>query len=314
MQLNGRLLVLLFFFFFFLSCSSQDEYVENYVIINDIEKKDTVFFSYDHFMNLSPSASSSQGAACYGDFFFQGFAGNAIIDIYDLKKKEKIAKINNPYRGKNTHANSICFGSKKYDSEDFFPLLYISSGYTSKIEGIPCSFIYIYRIVKKETENGGVDFSMEYLNKIILKDMGTWTEGVIDNDNDVLWIKYEPNGTSGEYRYASFPVPNFEKEDVTLTPNDALTDFSIGVQPFSSSNQGHLYYKDRILLVSGTSPSMQKLAFISINTKSLSREFVVDIAKLGFREEPESICCYGDDLMIGSATSLYKVSFNVVKP
>ena len=312
MQLNGRLLVLLFFFIPLLSCSSQDEYVENYVIINDIEKKDTVFFSYDHFMNLSPSASSPQGAACYGDYFIQGFAGNSVIDIYDLKKKEKIAKINNPYRGNNTHANSICFGNKKYDSEDFFPLLYICSGYTSKIENVPCSLIYIYRIIKKDTENGDEDFSMEYINKIILKDMGTWTEGVIDNDNDVLWIKYEPNGTSGEYRYASFPVPNFEEEDVTLTLYHALTDFSIGVQPFYSSNQGHLYYKDRILLVSGTSPTLQKLAFISINTKSLSREFVVDIAKLGFREEPESICCYGDDIMVGSATSLYKISYSVV--
>ena len=314
MQISRKLLVLLIFCIPLLSCSSQDNYVENFIIISDMEKRDTVFFSYDHFMNLSPSAYSPQGAACYGDYFIQGFSGNSVVDVYNLRKKEKIAKINNPYRGNNTHANSICFGNIKYDSADFFPLLYISSGYTSKIEGIPCSFIYIYRLVKKDTGNGEENFNMEYINKIILKDMGTWTEGIIDNENDILWIKYEPNGTSGEYRYASFPVPNFEKEDVTLTPNDALTDFSIGVQPFSSSNQGHLCYKERILLVSGTSPSLQKLAFISINTKSLSREFVIDIAKLGFREEPESICCYGDDIMIGSATSLYKVSFNVVKP
>lgn len=78
MQLNGRFLIL-FFFIPLLSCSSQDDYDENYVRINDIEKKDTVFFSYDYFMSLTPSASSPQGAACYGDYFIQGFAGNAII-------------------------------------------------------------------------------------------------------------------------------------------------------------------------------------------------------------------------------------------
>lgn len=313
MQLNGRLLILLFFFIPLLSCSSQDDYVENYVIINDIEKKDTVFFSYDYFMSLTPSASSPQGAACCGDYFIQGFAGNAIIEIYDLKKKEKNAIVKNPYPGSNTHANSMCFGNIKYDPADYFPILYISSGYTSKIEGVPCSFIYIYRIIKKEMESGEENFSMEYLNKIILKDWGTWTEGFIDNDNDILWIKYEPNGTSGEYRYASFPVPDIGNGDVTITPDDAIIDFSLGVQPFVSSNQGHIYYKNRILLVSGTSPHKQTLAFIGINTNSNSREFVINIGKLGFREEPESICIYDDNIMVGSATSLYKVSYSVVK-
>lgn len=309
MQLNRKILLLLCVIPL-LSCSNQDEYIENYVIVNEHENKDTVFFSYDYYMSLTPSSTSAQGAACYGDYFFQGFAGNAIVDIYDLRKKEKIATIKNPYRGNNTHANSICFGNRKYDSTDYFPLLYISSGYTSLIEDISCSFIYIYRIIKKETENGSEDFSMEYINKIILKDMGTWTEGIFDNENNFLWIKYQPNR---EYRYASFAIPDFENGDVTLTLDDTITDFSIGIQPFLSYNQGHIYYKDRILLVSGTSPYKQTLAFIGINTKSNSREFVVDIGRLGFREEPESICIYDNNIMVGSATSLYKVSYSVVK-
>ena len=144
--------------------------------------------------------------------------------------------------------------------------------------------------------------------------MGTWTEGIIDNDNGVLWVKYEPNGTRGEYRFASFPIPSIESGDVTLSLDNALIDFSIGIQPFYSSNQGHMYYKNRILIVSGTSPYLQTLAFIAINTKSLSREFVVDISRYGFSEEPESICIYDGDIMVGSSSSLYKVSYSIIKP
>ena len=314
MLIKCRLSILLTaVFILHISCSNTDEDIDNFVIVNNDEKKDTIFFSYDYFMSLSPSASSPQGAACYKDYFIQGFAGNKVIDIYDLKKKKKIAKVENPYPGSNTHANTICFGNQRYYSTDFFPLLYISSGYTSKIEGVPCSFIYIYRLIKTETMDEVESFSLEYLNKIILKDLGTWTEGFIDYDNGVLWIKYEPNGTSGEYRYASFPVPDIGNDDVTITPDDAIIDFSLGVQPFVSSNQGHIYYKNRILLVSGTSPHKQTLAFIGINTNSNSREFVVNIGKLGFREEPESICIYEDNIMVGSATSLYKASYSVVK-
>lgn len=311
--LNNRLIIFLISIFPLISCSNTDEDIENYVIVNNDEKKDTVFFSYDYYMSLTPSASSSQGAACYKDYFVQGFAGNKVIDIYDLKKKKKIAIVENPYPGSNTHTNTICFGNQRYSPTDFFPLLYISSGYTSKIESVPCSFIYIYRLTMTETMDEEKLFSLEYLNKIILKGLGGWTEGFIDNDNNILWIKYEPNGTSGEYRYASFPIPNYENGDVTLTPDDAIIDFSLGVQPFVSSNQGHIYYKNRILLVSGTSPHRQMLAFIGINLNSNSREFVVNIGKLGFREEPESICIYEDNIMVGSATSLYKVSYSVVK-
>ena len=61
MRLNGKVLILLFFFIPLLSCSSQDDYIENYVIINDIEKKDTVFFSYDYFMSLTVGINQITG-------------------------------------------------------------------------------------------------------------------------------------------------------------------------------------------------------------------------------------------------------------
>ena len=122
----------------------------------------------------------------------------------------------------------------------------------------------------------------------------------------MLWIKYEPNGPSGEYRYASFPMPNLENGDVTITKEDALTDFSLGIQPFTSSNQGHLYHEDKILLVSGTSYKTQKIAFIIINILTHTRELVIDLAEIGLTSEPENVFFYKDQLMIGYRGAVYK--------
>ena len=59
-------------------------------------------------------------------------------------------------------------------------------------------------------------------------------------------------------------MPLLSEGDITIKKEESLTDFSIGVQPFTSSNQGHLYHDNKILLVSGGPP--QKLAYIEINT------------------------------------------------
>lgn len=303
----------------FLSCSQAESLYNEYVIevertdtINGTKdstnngqiKKDTLFLSYEKYMSLSPTISSAQGAACYDKYFVQCFNGNSAIEIYDLEKKEYLCKIKNPYPGiKSTHANTVCFGYQKYSPDDFFPLFYICTGYTSKIDGLNCSFIYVYRLVKSQDPSGSEIFNLEYLNTITLRGFNTWTEGILDNDHHRLWVKYEP---SGNYNYALFEMPKFEDGNVTVNYEDAITDFSLGVQPFTSSNQGHLYHDNKILLVSGISPNSQKLAFIVINTLTHTRELVIDLAEIGLTNEPENVFFYKDQLMIGYRGSIYK--------
>lgn len=307
----------------FLSCSQADSLYKEYVIefertdttcsINDSTnndstnnvqtEKDIYFLSYEKYMSLVPSISYAQGAACYDKYLVQCYAGNSAIEIYDLEKKAYLCKINNPFPGNNTHANTVCFGYQRFAPDDFFPLLYINSGYTSLIDGNKCSFVYIYRLVKTSSTSGSETFYLEYLNTITFKGFNTWTEGIIDNDHHQLWVKYEP---SGNYNYALFEMPKYKDRDVTINCNDAIIDFSLGKQPFTSSNQGHLYYNDNILLVSGKSPKTQKLVFMVINTITHTRDIIIDLTEIGLNAEPENVFFYNDQLMIGYRGSIYK--------
>lgn len=311
-------------FILFFSCSQADSLYNEYVIeiertdttnsINDSTnngrtKIDTLLLSYEKYMSLSPTISSAQGAACYDKYFVQCYAGNSAIEIYDLENKAYLCKINNPFPGKRTHANTVCFGNQRYAPDDFFPLLYINSGYTSTVSGTRYSFVYVYRLVKSSDSSGAEAFNLEFLNTISFKGFNTWTEGILDNDHHQLWVKYEP---SGNYSYALFEMPKFENGDVTINFEDAIVDFSLGKQPFTSSNQGHLYYNDNILLVSGTSPKTQKLAFMVINTLTHTRDITIDLSEIGLNAEPENVFFYKDQLMIGYRGSIYK--FNLYKP
>jgi len=262
--------------------------------------KDKVKLSYERYMRLQCTVASAQGAACYGKYLIQCFAGNTAMEVFDLDEKGYVTKIKSPYPGTKTHANTVFFGNQKVSPDDYFPLLYICSGYSSNVNKKSCSFIHAYRIIKYDNADGTEGWNAEYVFTITLSGFSSWTEGVIDNDNNILWVK-----DRGCY-FSSFKMPDYEDGNVTINRDDAITSFSVGTQPFTSSNQGHLFYKDKILLVSGTSPSIEKLAFIVINTKSQTREFVIDLPEIGLSIEPENLFFYRDQLMIGYRASLYK--------
>lgn len=281
---------------------------------NGIIIKDTIIVSYERHMGIIPAVVTSQGAACFGKYLFQGFSTNNVLKVYDLEKKNHLCTIDIPAppASSKTHVNTINFGSERVSPDDYFPLLYINSGYTKKIDGSLCSSIYVYRISKYDNSDGSEGFNIEFVQTITLKGFNTWTEGVIDNDHHILWVKYEPKGKNGEYRYASFPMPKYEDGDTTIFKENAIIDFSLGIQPFTSSNQGHIYNNNRIILVSGTSPTIQKLALIVINTITQERELVVDLADIGLRSEPENVFFYNGQLMIGYKGAIYKFYINNV--
>lgn len=352
MKKTFGLIWFLFCFISLFSCSQENDYLEEYIIEIDRQKndsitpkdsiispkdtiispkdttttakdtiispkdttttvKDTVICSYEKYMNLSPSYGTGQGGACYDKYFIQGYQNNAAIAIFDLEKKKCLGKVDipSPAASSKIHVNTVNFGSQRYDKGDYFPLLYISSGYPINIDGKSLSFLYVYRLTKKTNSKGSEEFNISLVQTISLKGFGYWTEGILDNDHNILWLKYEPGG---QYKYASFNVPDYKNGDVEISLNEHLVDFSIGKQPFTSSNQGHLYYQDKIILVSGTSPDSQKLAFIVINLKTQTRELVIDLANIGLRAEPENVFFYKDQLMIGYRSSIYRFNYRYV--
>ena len=278
-------------------------------IISHTAQKDTFLCSHEKYMGITPKYGTGQGAACYGKYFIQGYGNNAAVGIYDLENKYVLCKLDilTPTPSNKIHANTVCFGNQRLSPDDYFPLLYICSGYTQKVNGLACSFIYVYRICKFNNSDGTEGFNIEQVQTITLQGFGSWTEGIPDNDHNWLWIKYSNNGT----HFASFKMPLLSEGDITIYKEEALTVFSIGVQPFTSSNQGHYYHDNKILLVSGTSPDKEKLAYIEINTITQTRELVIDLAELGLTDEPENVFYYNNQLMIGYRGAIYK--FNVKK-
>ncbi len=263
--------------------------------------KDTVYCSYEKYMNISTSYGTGQGGACYDKYFFQGYSNNATIGVFDLEKKTCLGKIDisEPTPNSKIHVNTMNFGSHKYNISDFFPLLYVSSGYTKQVDNKTLSYIYVYRIIRdSKTES----FTASLVQTIALNDFGTWTEGILDNDHNLLWVK-------GRLGFCSYNVPGLENNYFELDLKDYISCVSIDPQEFSSSNQGHLYYKDKILLVSGISPNTQKLVFMVINLKTQTRDLVIDLTEIGLWGEPENLFFYKDQLMIGYRDAIYK--FNV---
>lgn len=263
--------------------------------------KDTVYCSYEKYMNITTSYGSCQGGACYDKYFFQGYSNNAAIGVFDLEKKICLGKIviSEPTPNPKIHVNTMNFGTQKFNKDDFFPLLYVCSGYTKTIDKEEVSFIYVYRIIWNKNND---TLRASLIQTITIKGFKSWTEGILDNDHNILWIK---NGST----FYSYEIPRIDYSDIELSSNDYISCVPVAPQGFNSSNQGHLYYKDKILLVSGISPNTQKLVFMVINLKTQTRDLVIDLAEIGLRGEPENLFFYKDQLMIGYRDAIYK--FNV---
>ena len=318
----------------FLSCSHADNLLEEYEIevehviadttknstqndtINDnkgnteniITTKENIKVSYGKYMKITPLYGMAQGAACYRKYFIQGYAKNAALGLYDLEKKQAICKLNipAPAASSTTHANTINFGNERFSPDDYFPLLYVCSGYMKQINGSQCSSIYVYRICKYDNSDGSEGFHVEFVQTILLKGFDSWTDGIIDQDHNILWIKYNSNN---EFRYASFTMPKLKDGDITISKEEAITDFSIGKQLFTSYHQGNIYYDKKIIFVCGTSYKTQKIALVVDNILTHTRELVIDLAEIGLTSEPENVFIYNNQLMIGYQRAIYK--FNI---
>ena len=308
--IRSSLIVLLSFLFLSFDKIEDNipQYNSSYVVL---ENGDSLFCTFQKYMSLQPIAKV-QGGACYGDYFFQGYETNEFITIYNLKTKSHVETlfIPDPPPSSKTHSNTLNFGGQKYDENDDFPLLYVSSGYqTNKI-----SYIYVYRIFKTSKED--INYSVSLIQTISLSGFNTWTEGIIDAENNYLWVKYEPKGF---YGYAKYELPPVTKTQVSINYEDCLQDFKLNRYP-GGSNQGHLFADDRILLVSGVPSARQTIAFVSINTLKEQRELILDLTKVGLHNnnvndyyEPESLIFHNNQLMICYRYVIYILNIQKVK-
>ena len=226
-----------------------------------------------------------QGGACYGDYLFMFNENNTTCWIYNLATNTLLQTYTIPpeERGfvSNCHNNTANFGTEKYDSGDPFPLIYLSTGYSSG----GYSGALVYRIVAT-TSDSVATYSLTLVQT--LKIPGTaWTEFVVGNDGD-CYIKQELNGL----HYHRMTMPTLSQGDYTFDLEDALQTYNLTPQPSwynGSQNQGHLYHNGKLYLVSGV-PTSQASLFIAIDLATGRREVEIDLYNtLGLHSEPEAL-------------------------
>lgn len=289
---------------------------------DDMIASDSVSLSYETYMSLNPSQTkySAQGGACYGDYFIQGFNYNSVIDIYDLKIKKFITQIEIPSPKKNSryHSNTIGFGKEKYSEDDFFPLLYINSGYSSSTNS-NVYYVFAYRLLLSIDSIGNKTFAIEHVQTIELSGFSTnsWIEAMVDSDKTSFWVKYN---RSGYPTFAKFPIPDPHEVRVFVSQEHMTGEFSISKQSVVSHNQGHFIFNNRIYIPSGVPSWNEPILLFVINLEKKARELIINLADYGFVNsvnpcdnyyEPESIFIYEGKLMLAYRRVIYAIDIEI---
>lgn len=234
---------------------------------------------------------TGQGGAVFGDYYFVGTGGNAYINVINLSTKTKLTAISlEAVDITNAHANTLAFSNQYYTDGDAFPILYICSGYA--LDGN--TKMYGYRIVN---ENNA--WSATLVHTITLA-ASTWTEGVIDNSRQKLWIKK----SGGWY---CVDMPQYSNGDTTIDLSIATPEFSFPL--YEGSAQGHLFYNDKIYFASGTSSESAKDLYV-LNTKTGKYDSIVDLHSVSGNNEPENVFVYDGYLHVGYRNTVFRLYFN----
>ncbi len=244
------------------------------------------------FMTEEPFTStkqSRQGAACYKNLLFQFHNANTLIEIFDLKQQKRIQEIVLPSEPV-IHCNNANFGSKKYDSKDKFPLLYVSSERDQRI--------ITYRVTES---NGKYDVQKVQTMYLPNSDDASYyyTNLVVDGKGNKLWItgytrhSWNKPDNGNQLRYAQFELPDVSEGDVKLDYKNCVSQFNL---PFRIATQGAVFHKGKICQAFGCRQNETNFIIIDPKTGTIEKEY--SIGGAGITEEPEGTFVYKNKLMV----------------
>ena len=270
---------------------------------NDLEVQKTVPIVVDTCLVMTLNEKLRpvpQGGDCWGDYLFQFSANNAIVRIYNLAEKRLVQSflLNKENSGfvKNCHCNSVCFGSFFYEEGDEFPLLYVSTGYSS--EGYTGALVY--RILK---DNHLFSFSLVQTIRLPILDT-SWTEFV--PAGDICFVSY------GNIVY-KIPLPSVHCGDIILDGSkDAIEVFDFYPRPKemgNSRNQGRLYHNGKFILPSGVPQSGEPSLLIFMDLETKTYEHIFSFPDLNLFGEAESIFFWRDKLCVAFLDQIVSFEF-----
>lgn len=240
----------------------------------------------------------SQGGDCWGDYLFQFVANNSMVRIYDLSLKTLVQTLTIPasQRGfvSNCHSNTVCFGTEYYDSEDLFPLIYVSTGYAANG--------YTGALVYRITQHNGIFFITLVQTLKFPVEKSSWTEFV--PGNEFAYLCY----TSERIIY-KVKMPKLKDGDIIIDREDAIETYQFSPQPnwmASSRNQDRIFHQGKILVISGVPPGEASVLFV-LNLETRERERIIDLKKSGLTSEPESIFIWQGDVCVAFVDKIVRL-------
>ena len=177
-----------------------------------------------------------QGGAVYGDLFFS-LQDKGWCNVFDLNSCMPVAQFPLGSAGKNNHANIAFFGPEKYDSQDVFPLLYVSQCKSKPVEEIGLEqtdslsrLLFVERIL---TDESGTPFGSE-LVQLVNYEPKEWNSRlwVADASHpDRIWcygntVGNEKPGNHIVLKAFDFPGFSSERFRVNLTDEDVLQELN----------------------------------------------------------------------------------------
>lgn len=263
-------------------------------------------YGYERYM----SVQGTQGAGITGDYL--AVALNKTINLYNMSTKEQIQSgITMPtFPISNAHFNTVNFGVEKYDSSDVLPLLYLSSGYANSNNDTQ---IYVCRLAG---ELGSMSMSLVQTITIDHTSTSSWTEGVIDTENQRLWVKY------GACSYMCWNLPALSAGDITLASGTAIEQFVLTQVPYafgtsSISYQGHCFKHGKIWCAAGVptygTETDEQSKIIVVDTHNKCRCAIVSLADMGLKNnnsttyESEAVFFWNNDLYVCYRSFIAKI-------
>lgn len=266
-----------------------------------IQTKEEPTLAYEEVMALGGYLNPTpQGGDCWGDYFFQFVSNNSIVRIYNLftKQLEQTLTVPSSQRGfvSNCHCNTVKFGTEYYDPEDFFPLIYVSTGYASG----GYSGVLVYRIV----QHRGVFFITLVQTIKFPVDQSSWTEFVPGNEYSYLCY-------TSERVIFKLEMPKLKDGNTIISRDSAIETYQFTPQPdwmATSRNQDRLFYKGKIAFVSGVPRAGEASVLVLLNLENQERELIIDFKKNGLMDEPESIFIWQGDLCIAFVDKIIRIT------
>lgn len=230
-----------------------------------------------------------------GTYFVQDIDGNILQASNNLDQYSTIAP----------HANSVCFGSEKYQSSDNFPVFY-ANAYNNT--ALPKGTCYVYRL-----KNDYLTTLLQTIRIGFTEDT-IWTGGgvnirpygnfVVDTDNNKLYV-FTLIDSLNVTRFFKFDLPTLsEGANVTLNTDDIEEYFDVPYMPYI---QGCCYFKGKIYAMAGNNSTVANSS--KLNVVDLTKKETVSEVYLGNQfSEPET-CFVKDDTLYMGQTRLYAYQF-----